>query len=480
MKKVFSIILILALVLTLVPLDAYGDTAKEGVDANGFAYKIEGDTVTITGYDKEVPDHFVIPSTEEGKSVTAIADGFAYGLNKSVNCTLELPSTITYIGSHAFDSCGFIGTLTLPSGLKTIGVGAFAVNGFTGDLVIPETVTSLGADAFDGCTGFNGRLTLPSGLTKIEESVFWRCGFTGSLTIPPNVESIGYSAFEECGGFTGELIIPSKVTSIGAYAFDGCTGFTGDLTIPSSVRTIYNHAFYSCEGFSGKLTILPGVTFIGSNAFARDTGFKGALVIPSSVKIINRNAFAYCEGFTGTVVVPESVESMDRSVFPLSVKVKMASTKTFLHDSKTALATPSITKVLLNGKAVTLDSYLIDTINYIKLDDIATMLNNTDKNFNFTWNAKKTELKLAYNTPFKTVGGKMTKKDGKSKKATIASIRFSSSIASWSHAAYKISDNYYFTLNDLMDDLDICTNYDEETQTVILDITKSSLDSGKE
>jgi len=480
MKKVFSIIFILALVLTLVPLAAYGDTTKEGIDAKGFAYKIEGDTVTITGYNKEVPDHFVIPSTEEGKPVTAIADGFAYNSKKLVNRTLELPSTITYIGSNAFDGCGLIGTLTLPSGLKTIGNAAFCINGFTGDLVIPETVTSLGASAFDGCTGFNGRLTLPSGLTKIEEAVFWRCGFTGSLTIPPNVESIGYSAFEECSGFTGELIIPSKVTSIGAYAFNGCTGFTGDLTIPSSVRTIYNHAFYSCEGFSGKLTILPGVTFIGSHAFSHDTGFKGALVIPSSVKIINRNAFAYCDGFTGTVVVPASVESMDFSALPGSVKVKMASTKTFLHDSKTALAIPSITKVLLNGKAITLDSYLIDTINYIKLDDIATMLNNTDRNFNFTWNAKKTELELEYNTPLKTVSGKMTKKDGKPKKATLASIRFNTCVGSSSNPAYKIGDNYYFTLKDLMSELVISTDYDEETQTVILDITNSSVDSEKE
>lgn len=468
MKKVLSIFLILALVFTTIPLATHADTAEDRVDANGFAYRIEGDTAIITRYDKEVPNHFVIPSTEEGKPVTAIADGFSYYLNNSANSTLELPSTITYIGSRAFDSCGFVGTLTLPSGLKTIGVSAFAVNGFTGDLVIPETVTSLGANAFDGCTSFNGRLTLPSGLTKIKDATFWRCGFTGSLTIPPNVETIGYSAFEECVGFTGELIIPSKVTSIGAYAFDGCTGFTGDLTIPSSVRTIYNHAFYNCTGFSGKLTILPGVTFIGRSAFARSPGFTGSIVIPPTVKTINAGAFAYDTGFTGTVVVPASVESMHFYVFPLGIKVEMASKKTFLHDDNTALATPSPTKLFLDGKAIAVDTYSVDTVDYFKLADIATAFNSTDKKFNFIWNAKKNTIKLEVYKPYKASSSKNTKSDGKAKKAKLKVLKLFVYDTSEHASTYIIDGNIYCELRDIMPNLAVSVDYDEETQTVLL------------
>lgn len=46
----------------------------------------------------------------------------------------------------------------------------------------------------------------------------------------------------------------------------------------------------------------------------------------------------------------------------------------------------SNTNLVVNNQNIAVSSYLIDDYNYIKLRDIATMINNTEKNFEVLWN----------------------------------------------------------------------------------------------
>ena len=71
-----------------------------------------------------------------------------------------IPSTVTEIGSYAFQNC---------TGLQSV--------------TIPGSVTTIGYEAFYGCTGLR-TVTLNSGLITIKSQAFRKCTAISSITIP--------------------------------------------------------------------------------------------------------------------------------------------------------------------------------------------------------------------------------------------------------------------------------------------------------
>jgi hypothetical protein len=66
--------------------------------------------------------------------------------------TLNLPSTLTSIGSYAFADCSGLTSVTIPGSVTSIGSYAFyACSGLT-SVTIPGSVTSIGEYAFAGCS----------------------------------------------------------------------------------------------------------------------------------------------------------------------------------------------------------------------------------------------------------------------------------------------------------------------------------------
>ena len=76
-----------------------------------------------------------------------------------------------------------------------------------------------------------------------------------------------------------------------------------------------------------------------------------------------------------------------------------------LNESKNA--TPSNYKFYVNNVQVDIAAYQIDGNNYVKLRDIAYILNGTEKQFNVTWN--NNIIYLNANTSYNVVGGELDK-----------------------------------------------------------------------
>ena len=302
MKRVISAVLVLALILSLCPVNTFAVTA-EGTCGDNLTWTLDGGVLTISGTgDMESYETMGSPWYSYRSSITSIVIG----------------EGVTSIGDYAFQSCsGVTGDLVIPEGVTSIGKGAFSgCSGYDGKLVIPEGVTTIGINAFYNCYGLTGDLTIPGSVTTIGNSAFYYCyGFTGSLTIPEGVTSIGNDAFYHCYGLTGDLTIPTSVSTIGISAFYNCKGLTGKLTIPIGVTTIGSSAFYNCSGLSGELVIPVGVTTIASNTFYGCTGFNGELVIPEGVTSIGNNAFYHCKGLNGDLKIPASVTSIGTYAF---------------------------------------------------------------------------------------------------------------------------------------------------------------------
>ena len=173
----------------------------------GWQYQSNGNgTLCVTGYRGYFnEDVLEIPSTIEGKCVTAVDDlAFAGKFAEGRKISVIIPEGVTKIGYGAFNGCKAISNISLPNSLTYIDDGAFADSIGETDtpvsIVIPSGVTKIGARAFKN-TNISS-VTLPSGLQKIGDETFLGCSKLSTVSVGQNVTEIGYNAFGGCGKLT--------------------------------------------------------------------------------------------------------------------------------------------------------------------------------------------------------------------------------------------------------------------------------------
>ncbi len=110
-------------------------------------------------------------------------------------------SSVTAIGTSAFEGNSDIKSVSIPSGVTKIGQMAFADCTGISSVSLPSTLTSIGIGAFCGCTSLSS-VSIPSGVTSIGDDAFADCSSLSSVTIPSGVTSIGENAFGGCGNIT--------------------------------------------------------------------------------------------------------------------------------------------------------------------------------------------------------------------------------------------------------------------------------------
>lgn len=256
-------------------------------------------------------------SFESGSRLNSIGN---YVFMGSAITTIELPASLTTMGSSVFRNTASLESVRLPEGLTEMGDETFAYSGVV-SVNLPATLRTLGTgtflecenlktvdfaqnfqierfsvDTFEGCTGLE-EIELPASLTEVTgeldagglpagglfeglynlkrvtfaensncleigASAFAETGIT-SITIPASVTTIGRNAFE--GSALREIVIPRTVTSIGAYAFANCDYLT-DAVLGDGLRSIESNTFRNCPISS--ITIPANVTSIAADAFA--------------------------------------------------------------------------------------------------------------------------------------------------------------------------------------------------------------------
>lgn len=289
---------------------------------------------------------YIIPT-----SVTTIGSS---AFNSCAALTTITISTVgvTTIGSYAFYGCTNLTNITLPSGITSIENCTFSFCSSLTDINIPLNVTTIGNYAFNGCSKLKSinssadPTTLPEVLTYIGHDAFRDCVKLPSITIPDTVTYIGYDAFNGCTELAG-VNIPAGITRIDTRTFASCPALT-TLTIPSTIKSIDDSSFKGCTGLTS-VTIPSGVTFINSNSFSMCTGLTEILVesgntsyvsdggvlfnfdktelltypagksgnsytIPAGVKIICVNAFSG-SSLLQAITLPDSVTSISWEAF---------------------------------------------------------------------------------------------------------------------------------------------------------------------
>lgn len=275
------------------------------------------------------------------EELTGIPSSFFSGCSNL--SSVNFPSSLTYIGSYAFDQCkslpetltinvdgplyivgnAFIGSTEFTSisitadGDVTLGSGD--TQPFTSSKIVTfELHTSgkltscnellqrssstlvtamfdargegstMGSRAFCYCRNLTS-VTLPTGLTALGDEFFRECKSLQSLTIPSSVTSLGEKAFYECEALTALDLSQTALTTIGASAFEGCKALTALDLSQTALATIGASAFDECEALES-LSLPNTVTSIGTYAFynckvltALDLSATTLTVIPNSM-----------------------------------------------------------------------------------------------------------------------------------------------------------------------------------------------------
>ena len=293
---------------------------------------------------------------------------------------------ITFIGSYAFYNSALTeADLSKTNSLVTIGSYSFAQMADLVKVTFPtkSSLTTIGTGAFDGDKGITS-ISLPSSVTTINKEAFRNCGLT-EFTVPAGLTTIGTAVFSgnkldayksnssnyRIGG-NGELIqivsdgddqvvgIPNsfsgvyvfaKGTAPGEYCFAGVTGLTG-VELPEGMTELPEYSF---AGYTGKITLPETITSIGAYAF-----YEAELidfVIPASVTSVGYSAFSYAR--ITKLVIPETVEKVGQYL------LNNATIEEFVYNAPAAIWTYQ------NGNVVTGDpalgfSYMVSNVNGIK------------------------------------------------------------------------------------------------------------------
>jgi hypothetical protein len=137
-----------------------------------------------------------------------------------------------------------------------------------------------------------------------------------------------------------------------------------------------------------------------------------------------------------------------------------------------ALASPTASTVLVNGKDVKFDAYLINDNNYFKLRDLAYVLSGTEKQFEVSWDGENNAIALTSGRSYTPNGGEMVGKGGGVKTPTVTSSKIFLDGEEISLTAYNIEDNNYFKLREIGAAFDFEIDWDAATSTIVIDTSK--------
>jgi len=204
MKRLFTLVLAMILVFSLVPVSASAAASGSCGENVTFFFDAETGILTISG---------------EG----AMENFYSFNDSPWYNYRTEITSVV------------------IEEGVTAISVSAFYSTANCTSVSIPDSVTQIRLNAFSGCESLT-EIDLPSGITAIGSGAFAGCSALKSITIPEGVTEIKSETFLCCESLA-KIVIPTGVTAIGELAFEGCYGLKS-ITFQGDAPAIASDALY--------------------------------------------------------------------------------------------------------------------------------------------------------------------------------------------------------------------------------------------
>lgn len=226
--------------------------------------------------------------------------------------SIKIADDVKEIGGFAFDGCsGLGGTLEIPSSVSIIRSYAFARTSLT-EMDIPSTVTNLGSCVFEECRELK-RASLPPG--KVPAGTFRWCTALESVNIGDTLNSgnvIYNSAFEYCRSLK-DIKIPYGITEIWDYAFIGCSSLDA-VVIPSSCSWIREAAFAQCSSLK-EVEIPNSVIGFHGSVFHRCESLEEVTIPASCGTGVTDYMFKECTALKEVTIMNPKEASVGRAAF---------------------------------------------------------------------------------------------------------------------------------------------------------------------
>ena len=384
-KRILPLLLTLLLCVSLFPVPASAATGGACGDATRWWLNDDG-VLTISGsgamwdnaYLQWAKDRDCIKGVVIEEGVTAVGSN-AFDLCGSLT-SVTLPASVTRIDYRAFAGCHALTTVTLPErGLEHIGQEAFHNCAALVSFDFPDTLTGIGTDAFRGCTSLT-RVTLPDNLTSLGDTAFYNCKSLTSVSVPDGITSLGDSVFAHCTALT-TVTLPDTLTAIGDRAFASCSSLTS-INLPDRLTSVGAAAFSVTSLTS--VVIPKGVTALPEGLFYICSHLE-RVNLPAGLTSIAPTAFQYCGALKD--ICFDGTEAEWNNISVGYANDPLATVTVHCADSLAYASTQTIT---IGDAKVTLEAYALldesgNAANYVKLRDLAYVLNGTAAQFEVGW-----------------------------------------------------------------------------------------------
>ena len=114
--------------------------------------------------------------------VTSISNAAFMNLSNCESTTVEIPDSVTTIGSHAFAELGKLNTICIPGSVTTIGPNAFYRCTELQNVTLSEGITTIGAYAFQTNRNLK-KIVIPSSVTNIGKRALSICDKLEEVTM---------------------------------------------------------------------------------------------------------------------------------------------------------------------------------------------------------------------------------------------------------------------------------------------------------
>ena len=308
-KRLLSLFLTFSMLLTFFPVGTVTVFASDSPMAytdGSYQFILNADnTATITKYTGN-EHRITIPAqvTHGAQTYPVSKIGDRVFCNyKYVLTGVQIPDTVTEIGSNVFYNCTSLKSVTIqgnkPSCVKKIGRQAFMFCSELTDIPILDSVTEIGSESFHHCEKLD-TVTIPEGVTSVADGMFRYCYNLHTVTLPDSVTAIEERAFT--GTALTQIHIPAKVTRIETDAFSECFALSAITSDSESYPAIDNVLYEKSANGDCALICYP--------SRRADPAFK----IPNGVARIETHAFDCCL-YLASVKMPDSVVSIGTGAF---------------------------------------------------------------------------------------------------------------------------------------------------------------------
>lgn len=454
-------------------------------------------------------------STLDLTNTQVVRIGDAAFSNSNNLTTFKAPSTLKRIDAHAFEGCLRITTLELNEGLEYIGESALDSGYGYNNVIIPSTVTYIGSNGlrtdktyrvYQGtygeqwCKDNNVKYTYVDGSTA--PSTTPPTTNPSQNTTAPTMEhtqkvgGVTFSNFvsqkEIVAKDTNSVDIPVFVVEIGP---NGCMRSDVDNTDfiywsagSWGASNPYNgetYGVYTDKGawngdYRTETLDMHNITPYPSTKNSNGTWSKGLTwqYGDFDTEYVDYNKYRVTVN-EGKNVYYYYIKVVQNPVYSTNTETPQTTTP-----SQSATANPNNSKVLVNGKTISFDSYTINGNNYFKLRDVANTLSGTEKQFNVIWDSSigwmdmyggggQGAIRMTAGEVYTPVGGEMTAGDGVAKECVLNSSPIYLGEQKVELTAYTINGNNFIKLRDIGATFNFNVSWDGENNAIVINTAEN-------